>query len=359
MQGHSSGEAVRRLAAAVMLPACLAGCLQEGRGPGPLSGPSTLSLSIRLRATPDVLPADGAAQAVVTVAAVGPDGAPAGNLRLAVRIVEDSIPHDVGRLSARFVVTDAAGRAAFSYRAPAPSGGARGEVDRGRVVTLVVAPVGDDFANAVERRVRIRLVPAGAVIPPFDVEPGFEVTPATPAVFDQVRFSAAACRAGESATNTCTRDPAGLIVAYEWDFGDGGRASGQQLAHVYSTAGAYLVRLTVSDSFGRSAEATSTLTVAAGTPPVASFTVSPIPATAGAEVFFDAGTSTAAAGRRIVSHAWSFGDGSAGSGVSTSHVYTTAGTYAVVLDVTDDAGRRGSTTATVEVVDAAPPAAVE
>ena len=342
-----------RFAAGVVLPVCVAGCLQDGRGPGPLAGPSTLALSIRLSATPDVLPADGEAQAVVAVTATGPGGAPAGNLRLAVRIVAGSVPYDLGRLSARSVVTDAAGRAAFSYRAPPPPGGnAAGGVDRGHVVTLVVTPVTGDFANAVERKVRIRLVPAGAVIPPFDVRPGFEVTPPAPAVFDQVRFSAVDCPSGEPAAAGCTHDPSGLVTAYDWDFGDGGRASGQQLAHVYSTAGTYLVRLTATDSFGRSAAATRTVTVAAGTPPAASFAVSPIPATAGAEVFFDASPSTAAPGRRIVSHVWNFGDGDAGSGVTPSHVYRTANTYVVVLDVTDDAGRRGSASATVEVVDA-------
>ena len=256
------------------------------------------------------------------------------------------------------MVTDAAGRAAFSYRAPPPSGTAAGEVDSGRVVTLVVTPVTDDFTGATERRVRIRLVPAGAVIPPFDVRPGFEVTPAAPSVLDQVRFSAAECPAGAPAGAGCTHDPSGLAAVWRWDFGDGAQASGQQLAHVYSRAGTYLVRLTVSDAFERSADATSTVVVAAGMPPEASFTVSPIPALTGEEVFFDASMSTAAAGRRIVSRTWNFGDGGTGSGVTTSHVYGTANTYTVVLNVTDDAGSVGSASASVEIVDGAPVAVV-
>ena len=350
--------AARRLTAGIVFSAFLAGCLQDGGGPGELVGPSTLALSVRLSAIPDVLPADGVSEAIVAVTASGPDGAPAGNLRLAARIVEGSVPHDVGRLSRRSVVTDADGRAAFSYRAPAPSGGAAGEVDPGRVVTLVVTPVTGDFSDTIERRVRIRLVPAGAVIPPFDVRPGFEVTPPAPGVLDQVRFSAADCPAEAPAPTGCTHDPSGLVAAYRWDFGDGGHAAGQQLAHVYSTAGTYLVRLNVTDSFGRSADATRTVTVAAGMPPEASIAVSPIRATAGDEVFFDASASTAAAGRRIVSHAWNFGDGSTGSGVTTSHVYRSANTYTVVLNVTDDAGSVGSASATVDVVDPTPVAVV-
>ena len=355
MLDRFSGERVRGPGVAcVVLSAFLAGCLQDGVGPGALAGPSTLALSIRLSAAPDVLPADGMSEAIITATASGPDGAPAGNLRLRARIVEGSTAHDQGRLSQRSVTTDAAGRAAFAYRAPAPAGNPAGEVDSGRVITLVVTPVTDDFSDAIERRVRIRLVPAGAVIPPFDVRPGFEVTPPAPGVFDQVRFSAADCPAGAPAPTGCTRDPSGLVAGYRWDFGDGASAAGQQLAHVYSMAGTYLVRLTVTDSFGRSADATRTVTIAAGTPPDASIAVSPIPAVAGAEVFFDASGSTAAAGRRIVSHAWNFGDGSTGSGVTTSHVYESANTYTVVLNVTDDAGSVGTASATVDIVDPVP-----
>lgn len=347
-----------RLAAGVALSSLLAGCLQEGRGPGAPAGPSTLALSIRLSAAPDVLPADGVSEAAVAVAAAGPGGTPAANLRLAARIEEGATPLDLGRLSRRSVVTDAAGRAAFSYRAPAPAGNAAGEVDAGRVVTLVVTPVTGDFADVVERRVRIRLVPAGAVLPPFDVRPGFEVTPAAPGVFEQVRFSAADCPAGAPAGAGCTRDPSGLAAGYGWDFGDGGRASGRQVAHVYARAGTYLARLTVSDAFGRSAEATATVIVAAGVPPQAAFAVSPTPAEDGADVFFDAGLSTASAGRRIVSWAWNFGDGTTGSGVTARHAYRAPATYTAVLRVTDDAGSVGSASAAVEVVDGAPAAVV-
>ena len=360
MQGRFSAGSPRcrgaacRLATGIVLSALVAGCLQDGRGPGAPAGPSTLALSIRLRVTPDVLPADGRSEAIVAVAATGPDGAPVDRLRLAVRIVDGATPRDHGRLSQRSVVTDAAGRATFSYRAPEPSGSAAGEVDTGRVVTLVVTPVTGDFTDATERRVRVRLVPAGMVIPPFDVRPGFEVTPPAPSVFDQVRFSAAECPAGAPADVGCTHDPSGLVAAWRWDFGDGAQTSGQQLAHVYSSAGTYLVRLTVTDAYERSADATRTVVVAAGMPPEASFTASPIPAVTGEEVFFDASMSTAAAGRRIVSHAWNFGDGRTGSGVTTSHVYGAANTYTVVLNVTDDAGSVASTSATVAIVDGAP-----
>jgi PKD repeat protein len=42
-------------------------------------------------------------------------------------------------------------------------------------------------------------------------------------------------------------DPDGYIVSYEWDFGDGNFASGENVTHIYTSAGTYYVTLTVTD----------------------------------------------------------------------------------------------------------------
>ncbi|EHP83918.1 PKD domain containing protein, partial [Geobacter metallireducens RCH3] len=55
----------------------------------------------------------------------------------------------------------------------------------------------------------------------------------------------------------------------------------------------------------------------------------------------------------IVSYAWTFGDGTTGSGVSVTKTYATAGTYTVTLTVTDNAGASASAT-TIVTVQAAP-----
>lgn len=53
----------------------------------------------------------------------------------------------------------------------------------------------------------------------------------------------------------------------------------------------------------------------------------------------------------ITSRSWEFGDGSGGSGVSPSHVYSEAGTYTVTLTVVDDEGAPDSVDHTVTVSD--------
>ena len=53
---------------------------------------------------------------------------------------------------------------------------------------------------------------------------------------------------------------------------------------------------------------------------------------------FDGGGSTDSDGT-IVKYEWNFGDGSGGSGeVNPTHHYTAAGTYTVMLTVTDNLG---------------------
>jgi RHS repeat-associated protein len=58
-------------------------------------------------------------------------------------------------------------------------------------------------------------------------------------------------------------DPDGDALTFAWDFGDGGTASVQNPAHVYTAPGTFTVTLTVSDPFGGAAAAHTTVPVAA------------------------------------------------------------------------------------------------
>lgn len=66
----------------------------------------------------------------------------------------------------------------------------------------------------------------------------------------------------------------------------------------------------------------------------ASFFYSPTQPREDEPVQFDGSGSTGA----LVSYVWRFGDGKTGTGLRASHVYSAAGTYHVVLTVTDDRG---------------------
>ena len=329
---HQIASAAGLLVAASLL----AGCTMKEQNPPDFAGPSEFGTSIAVAVTPDLLTQDGASQSVVTVTARDPNGQPFRNLPLRAEIYVGGTVADFGSLSARSVVTGADGRATFVYTAPpAVSPG----VDTFTVVDIAIVPVGHDFANSVTRVASLRLVPPGLVIPPDGLQPAFTVNPSAPQDHQSVLFDASSSRAPGN-------NP---IVSYSWNFGDGHSANGRTVSHEYSTAGTYIVSLTVADGYGRTATTTQSLSVNAGVNPTASFVFSPTDPLPGSTVFFNAASSRAAPGRRIVRYQWDFGNGSTASGSTASRVYTTVGTYTVTLTVTDDAGRRGVASLTVQV----------
>ncbi|MFN7118576.1 MAG: PKD domain-containing protein, partial [Saprospiraceae bacterium] len=140
--------------------------------------------------------------------------------------------------------------------------------------------------------------------------------------------------------STSTDD--GSIVSYSWDFGDGSAGSGVTTSHTYNTVGDFTVVLTVTDNLGATDTATVKITASANPAPVAIITADQTSGLAPLTVNFDAGTSTDDGS--IVSYSWDFGDGSVGSGVTTSHTYNTVGDFTVVLTVTDNLGATDTAT---------------
>ena len=91
--------------------------------------------------------------------------------------------------------------------------------------------------------------------------------------------------------------------------------------------------------------------------PTASFTATPSSGQVPLNVTLDASASSDPDGT-IASHAWNFGDNTSGTGVTTSHSYTTAGTFTVTLTVTDNRGASATTTRTVTTTAGPPPVSV-
>ena len=83
-------------------------------------------------------------------------------------------------------------------------------------------------------------------------------------------------------------------------------------------------------------------------PPVANFTASPTTGTTPLIVTFD-GSSSSDADGSIAGYDWAFGDGGTATGITTSHSYTTSGTYAAVLTVRDNLNATATKTVTITV----------
>ena len=91
--------------------------------------------------------------------------------------------------------------------------------------------------------------------------------------------------------------------------------------------------------------------------PVASFTASATTGTAPLDVDFDASASSDPEGGSL-QYDWEFGDGATGSGVTTSHTYTTAGNHNVLLTVTDDHDNIATHSVTINVGEQTTPPAI-
>jgi PKD repeat protein len=316
----------------LMTAALAAGCTMSDSKAPPLAGPSEMSLSLTITANPDVLSLDGSSQTLVTVEARDASAQPAANVPLRVEIVADGQIIDFGMISARTLVTGSHGRSSFTYTAPPFLGGTIPDVQ------LSVTPTGSDASNHIRRVVSVKLVPPGVIAgEPTAV---FTFLPASPSAFENVRFDGATSTGGLGA----------IVTSYVWDFGDNTGSSGITATHQYAAPGTYLARLTVTDSNGLSNQsAPQAVTVGGGAVPTADFITNPSSPLVGQTVFFNGSTSTAGTGHRLVRYDWDFGDGSKRSGASVSKSYTTAGTYSVILTVTDEVGQTGHAVKTVTV----------
>lgn len=237
-----------RFAAALVTFAAISGCTLKNQDAPELTGPSELSTSITMSASPDTIPQDGAAQSVVSALARDASNQPIANLGLRVDIVADgAFANDFGRLSARNITTGSDGRATVVYTAPQ---GLFGDATPEAVVRIYMWPIGTNFDNANPRSVSIRLVAPATIYVPGSPIASFTYSPATPAVGENVYFNASA-----------STDPDGTIVQYQWTYGDGDVEYGETQIHDFARAGAYTVILTVTDNAGNKASTARTIIV--------------------------------------------------------------------------------------------------
>jgi len=108
------------------------------------------------------------------------------------------------------------------------------------------------------------------------------------------------------------------------------------------------VTLRVTNEAGLTAVTTRQLTVSTTLPAgSANFVFSPTDPHTGDTVFFNASSSTLTDG----TFSWDFGDGSSGSGMTTTHRYTQERTFTVTLTVRNERGQSATISRTVTVAD--------
>lgn len=135
--------------------------------------------------------------------------------------------------------------------------------------------------------------------------------------------------------------------SYSWDFGDGESSSEQNPSHTYNAEGNYTVNLTVTDSNNSQASDSVIITATAPSDPLSvSFSASPTSGQVPLAVSFSAGAN---GGTSPYSYNWDFGDENSSSEQNPSHTYNQAGTYDVILTVTDSESSQASDSLTVEV----------
>lgn len=149
------------------------------------------------------------------------------------------------------------------------------------------------------------------------------------------------------------------IINSLWNFGDGATATGLSATHSYPNTGTYTVVHTITDSLGFTTNCTQTIEVAVTGGPQCSYEFSPQSPVANQTVNFTSTSIPGTSGAPIVSWHWTFGDGSSASGERVRHAYRLAGSYSVVLTVTDSLGLTSNCFESVNVTTAEPTCSFE
>ena len=125
----------------------------------------------------------------------------------------------------------------------------------------------------------------------------------------------------------------GNVVAWNWDFGDGGTSTIQNPLHIYTVSGTYSVTLTVTSDSGCTNTVTQQNIVTVYPGPRADFEPDAYTHSIDAPTFDFQNLSFGAS-----TYSWTFGDGGNSTAYEPSHSYPDTGWYHVTLWVTNSYG---------------------
>jgi hypothetical protein len=229
-----------------------------------LDGPATFADSLSLRATPDLLVADGVSQSVITAVMFDTNGRPAANREIFFTIADEDgvfaaighFPTTEGRGFAVSARTDGNGIARVVYQAPP-----RTDATADQTILIAARPIGNDAAEALYRTVRIELrsaEPRQFPPTPGNASPVCGIAVETPSGFRTnvtILFQ------------TTSFDSDGTIVRYEWfcnsNPSNGGAPTSYapDTACVYRSPGDYTVVHRVTDDDGAQNACTAAFTI--------------------------------------------------------------------------------------------------
>jgi PKD domain len=213
-----------------------------------IDGPSETGFSLQLGVSKDILVADGRDFTVVTATVRGPDGRVSANKDVFFAIADESgnfadigvIVGSNGPGTGATVRTNSQGVAQVLYEAPP-----RTDATANQTVLVLARLVGNDANGVIYHSVRIELRSAEPKL--FPANPSnalpkcnFIIEPATGPYFTNQVI-------GFHSTSV---DTDGVIIRYEWSFGDGTRGDSPDTAKVYGSPGTYIVTHSVTDDDG-------------------------------------------------------------------------------------------------------------
>lgn len=146
-------------------------------------------------------------------------------------------------------------------------------------------------------------------------------------------FNASSTSDCELLLTTFSDKSTGQPISWQWDFGNGYTSTEQHPGATYVKPGVYTVSLTVKDASGQSATVTKTNFITVRSKPKVDFTATNANGCAPLKAVFTDKSDPVSG--TLLTYTWDYGDGTTGSGSSSTHSYQRAGKYPVTLIVTN------------------------